>query len=164
MTLMLSRIVTLVFLLLTACGHKTDPGPRPEINVKEKEEIKDMLSRYYADMTRRDWKKFREYFWDSATITTIWQKPGDSKEKVNVITIDEFIRETPYGPDSKPIFEETMTGVDITVNNDLAVAWAAYQAKFGTNDSLAVWKGKDLFSIMRHRGQWKIVALSFEKE
>jgi hypothetical protein len=27
-----------------------------------------------------------------------------------------------------------------------------------------IWKGKDLFSIKRHRSQWKIVPLSFEKE
>jgi hypothetical protein len=159
-----SCIGILALFLLTGCVNRTDPTPVTNLDVQDKQEIKDMLSRYYADMSRRDWKKFRGYFWDSATITTVWQKPGDLAAKVNIITIDEFIRETPFGPDSKPIFQEIMTGADISVRNDLAIAWADYEAKFGTNDSLAVWKGKDLFSIMRHLGEWKIVALSFERE
>ena len=160
----LTARITLAFLFLTACGHNQNPDPGPETNSGEIQEIRDMLTRYYADMSRRDWTKYKSYFWDSATITTVWQKPGDSSEKVNIITINEFIRQTPNGPDSKPVFEETMTGVEITVKKDLAIAWADYHAKFGTKDSLAVWTGKDLFSIMRHRGEWKIVSLSFEKE
>ncbi len=123
-----------------------------------------MLVRYYADMTRKDWKKYREYFWDSATIATVWQKPGDSAEKVNIITVDEFIRQTQNGPDSKPIFEETMTSSNINIVGELAEVWAEYKAKFGTKDSLMEWKGKDLFSLMRHRNQWKIVSLSFARD
>jgi SnoaL-like protein len=159
-----AHIGTVLICLLTGRASKTDSAPPAGINQPEKKEIKDLLTRYYTDMSSRDWKKYRSYFWDSATITTAWQRPGDSAEKVNVITIDEFIRQTPNGPDSKPVFEERMTGADITVNNNLANVWADYQAKFGTKDSLVVWKGKDLFSIMRHRGEWKIISLSFEKE
>ncbi|MFI5154526.1 MAG: nuclear transport factor 2 family protein [Chitinophagales bacterium] len=125
--------------------------------------IKDMLIRYYADMSQRDWKKYRSYFWDSETIATVWQKPGDKTEKVNIITVDEFIRQTPNGPDSKTIFGENMTSYKIKMEGSLAAVWTEYKARFGAKESLMEWKGKDLFSLMRHRNQWKIVSLSFAR-
>lgn len=159
------RFSIILLCFCTTCMNS--PNPRIVSENKDSSDIhsiRNMLVRYYADMSKRDWKKYREYFWDSATIATIWQKPGDSAEKVNIITIDEFIRQTPNGPDSKPIFEENMTSSNIRIDGTLAVAWAEYKARFGTKDSLMEWSGKDLFSLMRHRDQWKIVALSFARD
>jgi hypothetical protein len=159
------RIHFALLLVLYACVNHSGAGNEiADQNDSAKKEIEEKLVRYYGDMSMRDWKKYREYFWDSATITTAWQRPGDTAEKVHIISIDEFIRQTPDGPDSKPIFEERMTGLRIRIDGSLAEVWADYQAKFGTKDSLVEWKGMDLFTLMRHRGQWKIVSLSFQRE
>ena len=110
----------------------------------------------------RDWVRYRAHFWDNGTITTVWQQPGDSSRRVHVITIDEFIRDTPNGPDSKPVFEEKMLGSEIAITGNLSVVWARYEAKFGSPDSLARWQGTDVFTLLRFGGSWKIVSLVFQ--
>ena len=128
----------------------------------EKETLQAVLESYYADMSARDWQKYRAYFWDDATITTVWQQPGDSAASVHVISIDDFIAKTPEGPDSQPVFSERMKGSSIVVEGDLATAWVDYDAEFGRSDSLMRWSGTDVFSFLRHDGEWRIVSLVFK--
>ena len=125
--------------------------------------LHNFLKGYYDVMSSRKWLEYRNFFWDNATLTTAWQPPGASGPRVAIITIDEFITQTPQGPDSKPIFEEKMTSApEIQITNNIAVAKAAYEVKFGTKDTLMKWKGLDVFTLMRHNGKWKIVSVVYE--
>src|SRR4051812_38385829 len=83
-------------------------------------EIRAELSKYYADLSARKWNAFATHFWPGATITTVWQPPGEPAERVTTVTVPEFIASAPMGPDSKPIFEERLTACDIRIDNDLA--------------------------------------------
>jgi hypothetical protein len=85
--------------------------------------VESRLKAYYDDMSNRDWQKYRTHFWERATLTTAWQQPGDSMATVDVTTIDDFIRETPQGPDSQPVFEERMKDSHIKVQGNIAEAW-----------------------------------------
>ena len=129
---------------------------------REDKMIKDFLKQNYIDFSNRDWNKFRAYFWENATITTIWKKPGESGPNIHVTTIDEFLKQTFNGPDSKPSFDEKMVSSQITQKGDLATAWTEYTTELGTGDSLERWKGIDLFSLMQFKGSWKIVSLAFK--
>jgi len=124
--------------------------------------LEKLLVSYYNDMSQRDWKKYRNYFWDNATITTAWQKPGDTAVRVHVITIDDFIVQTPQGPDSQPVFREQMKKSSIEIKNNLAAAWVEYDAEFGKPDSLMKWSGTDVFSFLKNNGEWRITSLVFE--
>ncbi len=141
-----------------ACGK--EPGKASSCD--ENKVILHELETYYHHMSQRNWNAYRDHFWPNATIATAWTKPGDSLERLHVITIDEFIRETPNGPDSQPVFEEKMTGSRIECMGSLAVVWADYSARFGKPDSLMEWQGRDLFTWMKLDGRWRIVSLSFE--
>ena len=163
---MRSSLTAMAAVLLFSCTEKTDHSASTTslTDTPEGEAVEAKLEEYYKDMSARDWKKYRSHFWDNATITTAWKQDGDSAAKVDVTTIDDFIKETPNGPDSQPIFEETMTDSKINVQGNIAEAWVNYEAKFGTPDSLAHWKGMDVFTFMRHGGEWKIVSLVFEAD
>jgi hypothetical protein len=150
------RQILLTSLFLGGCTQINENAHPDESVVNEK------LQTYYADMSARDWKKYKTHFWNNATITTAWKQPGDSIATVDVTTIDDFIRETPNGPDSQPIFEEKMLRSEIHINGNLAQALVYYEAKFGTSENLSEWKGTDLFTLLRHGGEWKIVSLVFE--
>ncbi len=115
-------------------------------------------------MSDRDWPAYRRFFWKKGTLTTVWQAQGDSTATVQVSTIDEFIAQTPQGPDSQPIFEEKMIDSQIDVKGPLAQAWVRYEARFGTEEELMEWEGTDLFSLMKHNDEWRIVALVFSPE
>lgn len=59
-----------------------------------------------------------------------------------IVTIDEFIRLMPEGPDSQPIFEEKMKGKpEMTIKGNMVTVWADYDAKFGAEDSMMEWTG-----------------------
>jgi hypothetical protein len=149
--------IAIVYLSLTACTQ-------PSASTPEEKAVEELLMMYYKDFSERDWQKFRSHFWSDATLTTAWQQPGDSVVRVDVTTINDFIKEAPNGPDSQPIFEERMVRWEIRTNNNLAEAWVDYHAKFGTTGKLSEWDGKDLFTFMRHDGEWRIVSLVFEAE
>ena len=127
----------------------------------QEQEILQRIETYYQTFSDRDWPIFRTFFWDSATLTTVWQPEGASSEQVVVTSIDEFIRQTPQGPDSQPVFEEKMTRAEVKMSGDLAQVWADYEATFGRPDSLMHWTGTDAFTLLKHQNEWRIVSLVF---
>ena len=127
-------------------------------------QIQNLLEDYYATMSARDWTRYKKFFSDDATLTTIWQNETDTLPNILTTSISDFILQTKDGPDSQPIFEEKMLSHAITVKNNLASAWVKYEAKFGTTDELMKWKGLDLFSFLKHNNEWKIISIVFESE
>ena len=81
--------------------------------------------------------------------------------KYEIVPVDTFIARAPQGPDSKPIFEERLTGVVVRSHGNLAQAWATYTARFGEPGNVATWEGIDAFTLLRHDGTWRIVSLSY---
>jgi hypothetical protein len=169
--LVFGRVVILVYLIyLSIAGAGCASPPRPAVPATEpietavRAEVMEELTRYYADFSARRWNAFATHFWPGATITTIWQAPGESGDRVVITSIDRFIELAPQGPDSKAIFEERMTGADMRVHGDLAHVWAKYNAKFGDPGDIKQWSGIDAFTLMKHDGRWKIVALAFAGE
>lgn len=148
--------------VVVACSSGEDKQP-PQAT-EDIQAVERFLYQYYSDMTARDWDRYRSNFWPNATITTVWQPPSDSVPRVDVTTIDDFIREAPSGPGSQPVFEESMLRSEISIRGNLAEAWVDYRARFGTKDSLLEWNGKDLFTLLRHDGEWKIVSIAFESD
>ena len=122
------------------------------------------LESYYAAFSDRDWDRFAAHFWPGATITTVWQAPGEPAPRVTVTTVPEFVRQAPEGPGSREIFEERMLAADLTVRGTLAQVFTRYQARFGDPGAVAEWDGIDAFSLLVHDGQWRIVSLSFASE
>lgn len=156
-------VLSIIFVVVSCESRTGNSTSRISLSdTPEGKQIETRLGQYYNDLSDRDWQKFRSHFWDNATITTAWQKPGDSLALVDVTTIDDFIREAPLGPGSQPIFEEKMKNSRVEVQGNLANAWVDYDVSFGTKDSLQQWSGTDVFTFFRHDGQWKIVSIVFE--
>ncbi|MGI9544787.1 MAG: nuclear transport factor 2 family protein [Cyclobacteriaceae bacterium] len=132
-----------------------------ESSTNQEEEVLQKIEAYYQVFSDRDWPVFRSFFWDNATLTTIWQPAGASGEQVMVTSIDEFIEQTPQGPDSQPVFEEKMTDAEVKMGPGLAQVWADYEATFGQPDSLMHWTGTDAFTLLKHQDEWRIVSLVF---
>ncbi|HSJ13043.1 MAG TPA: DUF4440 domain-containing protein [Longimicrobiales bacterium] len=140
---------------------ETWPRPVPD---SVRAEVVAELEQYYDDFSSRDWPAFAEHFWPGATLTTIWAPPGEATPRVVAITVPEFVEQAPSGPGSKPIFEERMLEVVVTVQGPLAQAWARYRARFGDPGAVAEWTGVDAFTLLRHDGRWKIVSLGYTDE
>ena len=126
-----------------------------------REEILAELRQYYADFSERDWTKFSDHFWSGATLTTVWQLPGENAPRVVTISVPEFVEQAPQGPGSKPVFEEKMTGAKVRVIGNLAQVWATYEARFGDPGNVQEWNGIDAFTLMKHNGRWRITSLAY---
>jgi len=152
----------LVVLLLAALAVPSTRGRTPTPPMED--EVRAELLSYYADFSARDWEKFAGHFWPDATLTTVWQPPGEPTPRVVVTPIPEFIAKAPEGPGSKPIFEEKMTSAEMRIHGNLAQVWARYEAKFGEPGQVAEWSGIDAFTLMKHDGRWRIVSLAYTGE
>lgn len=127
-------------------------------------EILAFVESYYEALSERDWKRLESHFWPDATITTVWRPPGEEEPRVVVSTISEFIEQAPAGPGSREIFEERMLAARVDVRGPLGMVFARYTARFGDPGDISEWEGTDLFSLLRHGGEWRIVSLSFQPE
>ena len=158
--------LTIVLLFLLACKppnlEEAPEAVKPvDTLTNEEEEVLQRIEDYYQTFSDRDWPVFRTFFWGDATLTTIWQPTGANTEQVVVTSIDEFIEQTPQGPDSQPVFEEKMTSAEVKMAAGLAQVWADYEATFGQPDSLMHWTGTDAFTLLKHHDEWRIVSLVF---
>lgn len=138
-----------------------DTPARETANSAVRQDIIAELEAYYADLSGRDWNAFATHFWSGATLTTVWQPPDEEAPHVVITSLDEFIEQAPSGPGSREIFEERMLGAEVRVQGDLAHVWARYTARFGDPGDVAEWEGIDAFTLMRHDGRWRIVALAY---
>ena len=156
-------ITAILFVSIEGSAQAVRPSEE-EGSSGERAEVLVELRQYYADFSARDWEAFVSHFWKGATITTVWQPAGEPAERVVVTSIPDFVAQAPAGPGSKPIFEEKMTGAEVRVFQNLAHVWARYDARFGDPGSVMEWSGIDAFTLMKHDGSWKIVALAFSAE
>jgi hypothetical protein len=165
---------TLVLVLLTAAFAacqvpspiaETSPEQPPTVLATTPDSIRDQVlarvQQYYIDFSRRDWNRYAEHFWPGATLTTVWQPPGEPEPRVVATTVPAFIEQAPQGPGSRQIFEERMTRAEVRANGDIAQVWANYTARFGDPGDIDEWSGVDTFTLLRHNGQWRIVALAY---
>lgn len=119
------------------------------------------LEAYYEDLSARDWEAFRDHFWPDATLATVWRPPGEDRERVETITVEEFIERAPRGPGSKEIFEERMLSLEVQLSLPVAQARARYAARFGDPGNVREWKGTDVFTLVRHEQRWRIVSVAY---
>lgn len=115
----------------------------------------------YDDLSDRDWEAFAEHFWDGATMTTLWQPPGERAPRVVVSTVPDFVRQAPAGPGSREIFEERMIDADVRVHGPMAHVWSRFDARFGDPGAIVEWQGIDAFTLFEHDGRWKVVSVSY---
>lgn len=151
--------------------ERVSPGPYPiegfahdtgtASNTNPRAEVRQALESYYDAFSDRDWPRFADQFWPGAMLATIWTPPGETAERVVATSIPEFVDQAPLGPGSREIFEERMTSSRITVEGDLAHAWAEYDARFGDPGDVAEWSGIDAFTLLRHGDEWRIISLAY---
>lgn len=161
-----ARLAALAVVLLVTArpGPAQEPGPAAPDRERARTEILAELEGYYADFSARDWVRFRDHFWSGATLTAVWQPPGEDTERVVITSLDDFVARAPEGPGSREIFEERMLEAEVTVQGALAQVWARYEARFGDPGDVREWTGIDAFTLMRHDGRWRIVSLSYANE
>ena len=156
--------ISVISFLTVSCRNSTEADLKEESSLEE-QQLEEFINEYYETLSSRNWEEYRKFFWPKATIATIWQEANDPAPKVLINSIEEFILQTPQGPDSFPIFEENLKEIEfIKVKKGLAEIWATYEAKFGTKDNLMEWTGTDLFSLMKHNGEWRISSMAFESD
>lgn len=147
--------------LMFSCVPKDQSTVDPSAAERE---LREAVVQYYADMSARNWQAYAKHFWPHATLTTVWQPPGESSPRVVITSIEEFLKHTAEGPDSKPIFEERLLGQEPRIVGKLANVWAHYQVRFGDSAKVSSWRGYDVFTWMKHDSTWRIVALAYADE
>ncbi len=165
MVLKLPVVAVIPFVLAAApCLAQVPALPSADVPDSVRSEVLEFLTGYYDAFSDRDWERFAEHFWTGATITTVWQPPGESGPRVVVTTVPEFVEQAPAGPGSREIFEERMLSAEVRARGNLALVYAKYRARFGDPGDVMEWEGVDAFTLLEHDGEWRIVSLAFAPE
>lgn len=127
--------------------------------------VETALRTYYRRFTARRWPTWKLSFWPGASVTTDWQPPGEPAVRVVVQSVDDFARRAADGSDRPGSFSVEPVHLDVRAYGPLAVAWVVYRARLGTRrDSVETHYGVDAFHLLKHRGEWRITALTFTTE
>ncbi len=161
-----SPAVAVLSLVLAAAPSLAQVPALPPVPVPDsvRSEVLEFLASYYDAFSDREWGRFAEHFWPGATITTVWQPPGEPGPRVVVTTVPEFVEQAPAGPGSREIFEERMLSAEVRARGNLALVYAKYRARFGDPGDVMEWEGVDAFTLLEHDGEWRIVSLAFAPE
>ncbi len=156
----------LLVLVASACAPpRTDPAvPANPPGDSLRAVILAEVDAYYRDFSARDWEAFAAHFWPGAHLTTIWQPPGESSERVWTVSVPDFVAQAPAGPGSREIFEERRTDATVVAGDRMAQVWARYEARFGDPGEIMEWEGVDAFTLIKHEGAWRIVSLAYVAE
>lgn len=153
----------LLFVLVSAAGC-ANPIPTVESATESEMELRERVEHYYETLSARNWEAYRDFFWPEASLTTVWQPPGEAAPRVVFTSIDDFIANAGQGPDSKPIFEENLLSQEVRILENLGQVWARYEARFGDSTSVSTWRGVDAFTWMMHDGEWRIASMAYTNE
>ena len=89
-------------LLLLVAFSSCAPRPGPSSNAAQppsgylapgdpvREEILKEVTDYYDHMSAGDWKAYASHFWPGASITTVWQPPGEPAPRVVINSIPDW--------------------------------------------------------------------------
>lgn len=128
-------------------------------------QVEAALLTYYDRLQRGDWGAWRGSFWPGAVITTRATPPGESRQRIWVQNVDEFVRRSPETTHRPPVFIGRILHLDVKSYGDLADAWVVFERRTGaTRDSLAASRSLDAFHLYRHGGEWRIAGLAFARE
>lgn len=157
---MQKSLFILLVIFISSCSESSNSIEQQWV-ADDKEVITDRIQTYYNDLSDRNWEAFDDHFWDKSIMATVWQATPETDPQLYTETTVEFIKQAHMGPGSKPIFEEKMTDMKVMQHGNLAIVWANYDARFGNENNIDTWSGIDAFSMLRHKGEWKIISLSY---
>jgi hypothetical protein len=134
----------------------TPPAATDEAQVGE------LLQRYYDDFATGDWSRLRQHFWPDATLVTI-RSPGlGAPPSVVVLSIGDYIVRHGNGGSRGSRLRIELDTRRIESVGSIASAITHYRAIDSSGQEEQSWRGADLFSLVRHEGQWRIASLVFE--
>jgi len=163
---------------LAACRVERAPSGRPagartvvdsldnvEQDSVRADEVRRALQTFYARLSARDWPVFAESFWPGATVMTTWVPPGAQTPRLDVATVEEFVRRAGEAPERLAVLSGDPVTTDVRTYGDLAQAWVVFRARAPrAGDSAAVRYGIDAFQLVRRDDAWRIVGLAFAPE
>lgn len=143
-----------------APASEMSEAPRASLDVDP--QVRELLSAYYEDFASGDWSRVEKHFWPEATLVTI-RSPGlGATPAVVVLRIGDYVqRRLGDGARSTPL-RIALESSRIETLGSVASAITHYRAVDPSGSEAQSWRGADLFSLVRHEGEWRIASLVFE--
>ncbi len=134
----------------------------PVTPLPDEAQVGELLARYYKDFATGEWTRMRQHFWPDATLVTI-RSPGlGAPPAVVVMSIGDYIARHANGGGRGSTLRIELDSRRIENVGSIASAITHYRAIDTSGQEAQSWSGADLFSFVRHEGQWRIASLVFE--
>ncbi len=131
-------------------------------------EVTAAVKLFYRQLTARDWTGLMRSFWPRATVTVIMRPLGGGPEAVHVIPIEELVAQSRARPMCPVSIDDRMVRAAVTTYGPLADAWVTFRlgcgVRRGKGTAVMTHYGIDAFHLLRHGGEWRIAALTYQAE
>lgn len=140
-------------------------APAPSVSAPagaQDPDVRRLLDDYYRDYASGDGSALAQHFWPDATLATIRSRALGEGSSVVVMRVEDYVRQhMGAGARETPLRIELETP-DIQTTGSVASVVAHYRAVDPSGHEAQSWQGADVFSLVRHEGQWRIASLVFE--
>jgi len=142
--------------------HAAVTVPWGEYDCSHDPEVLVLLERYYDGFAAGDWSRVAENFWPNATIVTIRSPDMGAPPTVVSMRIEDYVaRHADSGVRPSPL-KLTLDLPRTETNGSVSSVFVRYRAVDPSGADEQSWRGVDLFSLVRHEGEWRIASLVFE--
>lgn len=117
-------------------------------------EVKKVIQQLFEGMRKGDSTLVRGVFYKGARLqTTATDKAG--KPVLREESIDNFVKAV--GTPHKEVYDERLSGYDIKIDDNLAIAWTPYEFYVGSTFSH---RGVNVFQLFKSETGWKIIGIA----
>lgn len=119
----------------------------------EEAAVRATIDQMFAGMLKADTTLFKAVFAPTASLQSV-AKSKDGVVSVKQESIPDFIKSV--GKQTAGNLDERLSGYDIKIDADLAIAWTPYTFYFKTQKSHC---GVNVFTLVKLNGTWKIQSI-----
>ena len=138
----------LVFFLVSSLGWAQSAGTTQDADVKK------VIQQLFDGMRKGDSSLVRGAFYKGARLQTA----ATSKEGKPVLrdeSIDGFVKAV--GTPHKEVWDERLSGYEIKIDDNLAIAWTPYEFYL---DGKFSHRGVNVFQLFKSENGWKIISIA----
>ncbi len=142
-------VLLIVFFVICQLGWAQSDSDEHEAAVKK------VVRQLFDGMRKGDSALVSRVFYTGARLQTTYTDKTTGKPALREQSITDFVKAV--GTPHKEVWDERLSGYEIKIDDNLAIAWTPYEFYVGDTFSH---RGVNVFQLFRSENGWKIISIA----
>lgn len=121
----------------------------------DEKEVKQVIQHMFDGMRKGDSAMVHSVLYSGARLQTTYTDKKTNKPALREESISDFVKAV--GTPHKEVWDERLSGYDIKIDDNLAIAWTPYEFYL---DGKFSHKGVNVFQLFKSDKGWKIISIA----